>query len=177
MKLWWMDLETTGLYAERHEILEIAVSIADLEKPFEAVEVYHAVTSFNTPDSSLDPFIINMHMKNGLLEECRSSPVARSYSEIEVALMKLIPPGLPREDMPVLAGSSIHFDRSFLKQHMSILEQLFSHRHYDVSAVKLFCESLGMPKLLRAEAHRARADILESIDHAARCAKWLIGHR
>ena len=57
--------------------------------------------------------------------------------------------------------------------HMPRLAARFSHRHYDVSAVKLFCRSLGMPKPPKAEAHRATADVLESIAHARLCAEWL----
>lgn len=41
---------------------------------------------------------------------------------------------------------------------------------HDVSAVKLFCRSLGMPKLPKAEAHRAMADVEESVRHAEACA-------
>ncbi len=173
MKLWWLDLETTGLDPRRHEILEIGVAIADLERPFQAVDTYHAVTPFNVSDEALDPFIVDMHTKNGLLAECRESPTAKSYPQIEEELLKLIPIGLAREEMPVLAGSSIHFDHSFLEAHMPNLAKKFSHRHYDVSSVKLFCMSLGMLKLPRAEAHRAMADIHESIEHAQLCAEWI----
>ncbi len=56
---------------------------------------------------------------------------------------------------------------------MPTLAERFSHRYYDVSAVKLFCRSLGMPKPQPAEAHRAMADIQESIAHARQCARWL----
>jgi oligoribonuclease (3'-5' exoribonuclease) len=72
-----------------------------------------------------------------------------------------------------LAGSSVHFDHGFIKHWWPQLASRFSHRHYDVSAVKLFCESLGMPRLPKAEAHRAREDILESIAHARECVRWL----
>jgi hypothetical protein len=32
---------------------------------------------------------------------------------------------------------------------------------------------MGMERLQKGEAHRAHDDILESIDHARRCAEWL----
>jgi len=67
----------------------------------------------------------------------------------------------------------VHFDHGFLRVHMPKLAARFSHRHYDVSAVKLFCQSLGMPKPPKAEAHRAAADVRESIEHAKACADWL----
>lgn len=77
------------------------------------------------------------------------------------------------EDKPTLAGASVHFDLGFLRVHMPRLARELSHRVYDVSAVALFCRSLGMPKLPKAEAHRAMPDVLESIEHAKMCAAWL----
>ena len=73
----------------------------------------------------------------------------------------------------LLAGSSIHFDLGFLRVHMPKLAAKFSHRLFDVSAIKLFCESLGMPKLPKAEAHRAMVDVEESFAHYKACADWV----
>jgi hypothetical protein len=75
----------------------------------------------------------------------------------------------------VLAGDSVHFDLGFVRYHMPTLAKRLSHRVYDVSAIKLFCRSLGMPKIERKEdpVHRAAGDVLRSIEHAKYCADWL----
>ncbi len=74
----------------------------------------------------------------------------------------------------MLAGSSVHFDRMFLQHYHPQVIERFSHRLYDVSAVKLFCRSLGMPPFPEiSAAHRAKDDIDESILHAKACTIWL----
>lgn len=171
MNLFWLDIETTGLDPRSHIVLEVAFGVADFKRPYELIDTYQGVVTFNGTD--LDPFILDMHTRNGLLEECRNSPNAVGYADIEHEINRRIPTGLARDEMPILAGSSIHFDRSFLQMIMPDVMKRFSHRHYDVSSIKLFCESMGMPKLPRAQAHRAMADVLESIEHAKQCAEWV----
>jgi len=180
MNLVWLDLETEGLVPADCNILEIAVSMADLATPFDATPVYHAAMCIDPGRPAwlqkTNAYVYEMHVKNGLFAECVSDR-AVDFRAVERALLDIIPWVEDKEERPTLAGSSIHFDHAFLKHWMPTLAQRLSHRHYDVSAVKLFCQSLGMEKPAKAEAHRAREDILESIAHAKRCAEWLVPNR
>lgn len=172
MKLLWIDLETSGLDPHQDLILEVAAIVADLERPFNSKgHELHAVLFALCAAEDLHPKVLEMHTKNGLLAECERSTV--SYLRVEDELLDMVPEVEDREDMTALAGSSVHFDLGFIRVHMPRLAKRLSHRVYDVSAVKLFARSLGMPKLPRAEAHRARADLQESIEHARLCADWL----
>ncbi len=171
LKLVWLDVESTGLSPERDHLLEVAVGLAELERPFDAGVVRSFVLEMPCPRESLTPFILDMHTRNGLLDECERSRL--TVSELEDILLAVVPEVADKDDRPTLAGSTVHFDHGFLRAKMPRLAARFSHRHYDVSAVKLFCRSLGMAKLPKAEAHRAADDVRESMDHALRCARWL----
>jgi oligoribonuclease len=170
MKLLWLDLETTGLNPDEDEILEIAVYEADHKAPFVVRPLHYAILWFDS-SRPLSDFIREMHTRNGLLSECYE--YGQSVENVQSVLLDLVPAETDRKLLPVLAGSSIHFDLGFLRVHMPEFAARLSHRLYDVSAVKLFCESIGMPPLPKAEAHRAQADVLESVDHAKRCAEWV----
>jgi len=173
-RLVWLDLECTGLDPNKHEIIEVVAAEADLLNPFNVKFIHESVMWFHPGIvKTLDPFIIDMHTKNGLFKECAIEKSTIDAWEAEEQLLKLIEPGETKDDMPILAGSSVHYDHDFLKARMPKLAKRFSHRHYDVSALKLFCQSRGMPAIAKGEAHRAKQDILESIAHAKLCETWL----
>ena len=192
--LLWLDLETGGLDPAPHmatgcALLEVAaVAARSFLDPFAVVPVVDAPVKISlegaAPNNAhvavregifstrvVDDFCWKLHTDNGLLKACQGER-ALSVHAIEEMLLSTVGEE-PRESRWVLAGSTVHFDRSFLRVWMPRLEARLSHRHYDVSAVKLFCQSLGMTPFPKVEAHRAWEDVHESIRHAQGCRRWL----
>lgn len=168
--LLWLDLETTGLHPTEDVILEFAAFVATFAHPFDVNDEPDFYVVFSHRDWEVpDPLVFDMHRRSGLVDACFDSSAL--VADAEKALLERFKPY--GKDL-VLAGSSVHFDLGFLREHMPDFAALLSHRVYDVSAVKLFCRSLGMPTWERPEpAHRAVPDVRASIADARRCADWI----
>lgn len=172
MRLIWLDLETTGLDPQKCTILEAAYGVASLEDPFTLTEgAEYVIHHMRREGDDVDPFVVDMHTKNGLWIDCQRSTL--TMRDVEERLLEVVPDIADWEDKPTLAGNCVGFDHGFLKRHTPKLAARFHYRYYDVSSVKLFCRSLGMPQLPSGETHRAMDDVDESIAHAKACADWL----
>jgi len=169
----WVDVEATGLDPYKHSLLEIAVLESEFYKPFD-VRTIHQATFYFHPDlvKTLDPVVREMHTKNGLFKECVKEN-SNDVFESEDELLRLMPNLENEDDKPVLAGSSVHFDGDFIKVHMPRLHKRLSHRHFDVSTMKMFCEGLGMQPIVKRYAHRALPDVMESAEHGLMCQEWM----
>lgn len=171
----WADFETSGLDENKCVILEGAFALADFYNPYKYNHVFHGVLHVSPEDAAkFDPFIINMHTKNGLLKEYAASTM--TVEDMERELLKHIPVVEDKDMIATLAGSTISFDHKFIVRYMPTLAKRLIHRMYDVSSMKLYAESKGMPRMRKAEAHRAKDDIEESVQHAIECDAWLTNH-
>lgn len=175
----WLDLETTGLDPEKNVILEVAVLATDEHLHQVSAACSWVVWFGQTGVLDMDDFVREMHTKNGLLAELPKAML--QLPAIESCLMAFVrevfgesredqvAPGVPLASKPILAGSSIHFDRSFIKKHMPHFDGMLHYRHFDVSTLKMAAKTLYGLTTPKAEAHRALADVQESLAHARLC--------
>lgn len=165
----WFDLETTGLDSQENDILEIAAVITydNLEILDSISKVIHWSLNEYTKDL-IDPVVIEMHIENNLWEECRQSQFnpGADIQYVMVEWFNQYSGEMVFSDTP-LAGSTIRFDRNFLKYHMPLLEEMFHYRSIDVSSFKL-CQKMWYPDLEfpqpEVKPHRAGPDIVNSIE-------------
>jgi oligoribonuclease len=177
----WTDVETTGLDENTCTILEIAAIATD--DALSVLGTFHVITdeAKRIPLGSLDPYVAKMHMNNGLwLESCfASASIARADENFATWLDAVIEAHAGSVDgkvialAPQLAGSTISFDRAFLKKRCPSAHMRLHYRNLDVSTINEIARRVwpdvwvGRPGANRKPEdakHRAFEDISASID-------------
>ncbi|KKL28030.1 hypothetical protein LCGC14_2379220 [marine sediment metagenome] len=160
----WIDTETTGI-GSNGWLLEVGCIITDDQLSEVArlalvVEPDDPVMAYDYADE----FVQNMHTENGLWDAIRNGE-GRPKAEVEVRMLNLVLKYSHGESYP-MCGSSIGFDRRWLKQHMPALEAAFHYRNIDVSTVKelhrRFSPHGGEP-FEKTNVHRVLSDLEQSI--------------
>ncbi|CAE7173186.1 unnamed protein product [Rhizoctonia solani] len=110
----WIDLETTGLDAKQNRILEIAVLITNGNLDIVDEEGCHYIVK-SGPQAlkEMDEWCLNQHNKTGLVKASQES--THSPEEVAKSVLEYIKLWVPEPRTAVLAGSSVHFDATFLR--------------------------------------------------------------
>lgn len=169
----WVDLETTGLNEEKDQILEVAVIITEDD----LTELWSYATPISVSDYILDnmsEWCKKQHAESGLITDVREGP-AKGLVEVEQDLVAALN-SYDNEEMPVLAGSSVHFDRKFLKRHLPKFHDCLHYRNVDVSTLKELFRKWGLPKWEREgeKTHRALNDLKGSIEELSFYREFLL---
>ncbi len=178
----WLDLETTGLDPSNGVILEFAAVLCEDDRAGDMaiVQEFDSVVLPMSADGIpldgadaahwarelMDPYVVNMHTKNGLLADLEDPAKCCTLEEAEAFLCTLVPEG----ERATLAGNSVHFDLAWLRFHMPRFAKRLSHRVLDVStligAEQAWGDSAQNLREAGGPAHRALADVRASIASA-----------
>lgn len=164
-----MDLEMTGLEADRHVIVEIATLITDDELVVVAEGPDLVVHASDEELAAMDEFVRDMHTGSGLLAEMAASEL--TLAEAGSQTLEFIRSHVKKARTVPLAGNSIGTDRRFLAAQLPEIEEYLHYRSVDVSTIK---ELAGRwyPEAMakappKAGGHRALDDIRESVAELA----------
>lgn len=170
-KLLWVDLEMTGLDAQKDVILEVAVEITDFN--FKTLASYECCVRQDR-DVVVDRMQKNIWWKDypanrdGFIDKLADG---NDPHDVEQDIIALIEEHFGNEPA-ILAGNSIHNDRNFIKQWWPALDLRLHYRMLDVSSLKILMQGkYGVP-FEKKEVHRAFDDIQASIAELEHYLEW-----
>lgn len=171
-KLFWVDLEMTGLDVNRDVILEVAAEVTDLN--FKTIASYEACIERSDEElGRMNDWAMEHHSGSGLIERIKSH--GRPETEVQhelIGFMNAQFNGKPA----ILAGNSIHNDRAFIKRYWSGVDALLHYRMLDVSSFKIVMQAKYNVIYEKREVHRAFDDIQASIAELQYYLDWFAKH-
>ncbi len=157
-KLFWIDLEMTGLDVEKEVIIEAAAIVTDFD--FKILDQYHTVVRQDQKYlEAMDDWNKKHHGESGLTEKI---PHGKDPALVESELCAMIDKNF-QKDKPMLAGNSISQDRLFIDRYFKNLASKLHYRILDVSSWKIIFNEKYNLKYQKKNTHRALEDIQASI--------------
>jgi oligoribonuclease len=160
-----MDLEMTGLEPATDVIVEIATLVTDDDLQIVAEGPDLVVHQDDAVLARMDPVVVDMHTRSGLLEAIRSSAV--TLEEAGAATLAFIKEHVPEPRTVPLCGNSIGTDRRFLAAYLPEIENFLHYRSVDVSTIKELARrwypDAVTARVHKTGSHRALDDIRESV--------------
>lgn len=162
-KLLWVDLEMTGLDPKKDIILEIAALVTNFD--FKVLDTYEARIKHDQ-DKVEELLNANSWYREQVPENkelfLKQSDDARSLTKVEDDLIEFVTKNFGTETI-TLAGNSVHFDKTFIKEYWPRFNELLHYRVLDVSSWKIIMNTRYNIEYSKKNTHRALDDILESI--------------
>jgi oligoribonuclease len=158
-RLFWIDLEMTGLDETVDSILEVAIVITDLD--FKPIEEYHRVV-YQPPQvlENMNDWCKKTHGESGLTA---AVPNGVPLATVENEILDLCSRHFPPQDKIVLAGNSVGNDKRFVDRYLPRFSKRLHYRLIDISSFKeVFREKYNI-SFHKQNSHRAVDDIHESI--------------
>ena len=161
----------TGLNTDDDTIMSLAAFITDADLNILDKAGYEAIIHHNKEQlDRMGEWCTRHHGQSGLTQACiDSTTTAEQAAE---GLLSYIKKFVPERRTGLLAGNSVHADKSFLvKQPYKIVTDYLNYRILDVSTIKEAARRWAPKETLnriprKQMLHEARADILESIEEA-----------
>lgn len=165
--LLWIDVETTGIDPLVCDLLEVAFALTEFDDELSLVDEPRSWVIRHRSDLTVEevaPAVLAMHSANGLWEESRqAADEFRVWGRVSswIAWLRLHPDAKLHP-----AGRSVHFDCEWLRAKMppDILQRFqLSHRHFDLTSIKMIETLRGHTFDAPEETHRALDDVLADI--------------
>ncbi|KAK4673534.1 Phosphatidylinositol 3,4,5-trisphosphate-dependent Rac exchanger 2 protein [Podospora pseudopauciseta] len=165
-----MICQMTGLDPDNDLILEIYCLITDGQLNLLNDEGWGTIVHQSKARmDAMDDWCTRVHGGSGLTDAVLRSTV--TPEQAADGLLAYIQQYVPERNTALLAGNSVHADRAFLRK--APYDKVLEHLHYrilDVSSIKeaarRWCPKIASKAPRKKGLHKAKDDILESIEEA-----------
>jgi oligoribonuclease len=159
-RLFWIDLEMTGLDETVDTIVEVAIVITDLN--FNPLEEYHRVI-FQPEEclSRMGDYVRKLHTSSGLIDKI---PHGIPLETAETEILDLMNRHFEGRDRVPLVGNSVGNDKRFIDKYLPEVAKRLHYRIIDISSFKEIFRSKYNLSFQKKNLHRAVSDIHESIE-------------
>jgi oligoribonuclease len=175
-KIIWMDLEYTDFDYPNCLVLEVSVEITDFN--FKTLANYDARIK-NDPDEMVRRFAKNTFWQSYTANRdnfLHHNDEGKDKKVVEQELVALVEEHFGSEPA-ILAGNSIHSDRSVIKVHWPALDLKLHYRMLDVSSFKILMQGKYGVFYDKSDVHRAYDDTQASIAELKYYLNWFQKHR
>lgn len=177
-KMFWIDMETSGLVPQTEIPLEIGCMITD--QWGQELDYFEDLFKYDPKqynwDISCDPYVKTMHANSGLFQQVINS----REGTVEHLVWEhfddfIVKHGIERHPM---CGSSIQFDRAFMEWHApEPLVERFHYRNIDTTSMIETMKLVNPDLFTRMEVdtpgrekHRVRPDLEDSVERY----RWML---
>lgn len=164
-RLFWIDIETTGLDPQHDHILQIAYTLGTFDGDYSEIQQV-TLNCDNEALANMNDWCKQTHANNGILQSVLTSNITVQQAEQE--MIKYLNNNTDSNDTLYFAGSSVHFDKAFIQKWMPTFIGKFSHRVFDISCISLLCRHLQpinySNRPVKRYQHTAQSDIMETIE-------------
>lgn len=163
----WMDVETTGLDAEKEQLLQVAALIGDAQGNILSREHFEAVIHHGDAHelkARAIPYVQEMHSATGLWERLATGT---PLEQVDAALLDYMKEYSPEPGSLRMGGNSLRLDLNFTEKFLPLSYGHISFRSVDVTALRYAAENWGVTKgktpFTKEGSHDALDDIMETI--------------
>jgi oligoribonuclease len=177
-KMFWIDLETSGLNPRTEIVMEVGCMVTDQwgqELDWFDTLIKYDPKQYNW-DVSADPFVKKMHANSGLFQSViNKKEGAIEHHAWEALDHFVVTNGISKHPM---CGSSVQFDRSFMEWHApDPLVERFHYRNIDITSIIETMKIVNPDLYVKMDAdvpsremHRVRPDLEDTVSRY----RWML---